>query len=114
MQLDIIGRNSDDNCLDTRANTKRSVSVEIPYQGGACGVMKAEMYLSEDAEDRGGVVLRITNKDIAQSFIPHAKDISNGIELHMAGDTEAVVFIEAVQELLRLYASTKNKFHPTI
>lgn len=96
----VLGRTFDDELIDERATTKLVSSVSIPYQGGAAGEITVAIYQSTDDEDRGGIVLRITSIDEAQSFISFAQIIKQGIEIHMAGAIEAKSIVKALKEAL--------------
>jgi hypothetical protein len=93
----VIGR-LPDNDLSERAGTKHVSCTSVPYKGGAIGEVTVDIYRSTDISTRGGIVLRITSKDKAESFIAHAKVIEGGIELHMAGDIEGRSLLEALRK----------------
>jgi hypothetical protein len=93
----VIGR-LPDNDLHERAPTKHVFSTTIPYEGGAIGEVTVDIYRSTDISHRGGVVLRVTSRNDAESFIAHAKVIDGGIELHMAGDIEGRSLLEALRK----------------
>ncbi len=96
----ILGRMEDDTYIDARASTKLLHSVDVPFEAGAVGNVTVSVFKSVDEEDRGGLVFRITLNDQAQSFIPHAVSINNGIELHMAGGIEAKSLVQAIKKLV--------------
>ena len=96
----ILGRMEDDSYIDARASTELLHSAAVSFEGGAAGKVTVSAFKSVDEEDRGGFVFRITLDDEAQSFIPHAVSIDNGIELHMAGDIESKSLVQALKNLL--------------
>lgn len=96
---DIIGRYNE-NETDPRAKSQLVHSVSVPFEGGAIGEVTVSVFRSTDKEDRGGIVLKITLEDHASSFLPLAKTIPSGVELHMAGDIEAESFINALKTAL--------------
>ena len=98
-QINVIGR-IDDDSTDTRAQCKVVSSVSIPFEGAAIGEIQAVRLVSTDCEDRGGCVLKVTLRNGASSFLPFAKNIDGGVELHMAGDIEARALLAALRALL--------------
>lgn len=96
----VIGRTDDDESTDERAKTHLIRTVSIPYEAGAIGEVTVSVFRSIGDEDRGGIVLRITLADQASSFIPFAKNIDSGVEVHMAGDIEADSFSQAIRSAL--------------
>ncbi len=98
-RTDVIGR-MDDETTDPRAECEVVSSVSIPFEGGAIGEINAVRLESKEREDRGGCVLKITLKNHASSFLPFARNIDGGVELHMAGDAEARAFLAALRGLL--------------
>lgn len=105
MNPKIFGRSS--SVEEDRSDTYKSLISSIPYQGGACGKLTAEVYISKQKEDRGGMVLRITGDD-SEAFIPYAKNIEKGIEIHMAGSTEAKVLVDLLKGVL---FSLNDQYH---
>lgn len=95
----IIGR-YDENETDARSSTVLIDSVSVPFEGGAIGEVTVAIFNSTDDEDRGGIVFRVTLKDQASSFLPFAKTIPSGIEVHMAGDIEAKSLVHALKTAL--------------
>lgn len=83
--------------LDERAGTNLVSTVSIPFQTGAIGTLRVQVFSSTDDEDRGGVVLRITMENDASAFTPYARNIENGVEVHMAGDGEGNALINALK-----------------
>lgn len=96
----ILGRMENDDLIDSRASTQAIYKVEVPFEGGAIGKVVVTAFKSQDHEDRGGLVFRITLDDQSSSFIPHAVSLENGIELHMAGDIEAQSLVRAFKSVL--------------
>jgi hypothetical protein len=85
------------NALDERANTNLISTVSIPFQAGAIGTLRVEVFSSMDDEDRGGVVVRITMDNQASAFTPYSRNIENGVEVHMAGDAEGKALVSALK-----------------
>ena len=85
---------------DARASTVSGPQISISYISGAIGAVHVEVFTSTDDEDRGGIVLRITVEDQASSFVPVAKNIANGVELHLAGDAEGASLVRALRGAL--------------
>jgi hypothetical protein len=98
-EIHVIGRMSDDT-THARAQCKVVSSVSIPFDHAAIGEIHAVRLASRDGEDRGGCVLKITMEDHGGSFLPFAKNIDGGVELHIAGDMEARVLLAALRALL--------------
>ncbi len=96
----ILGRMEDDDLIDERASTTLITEKSSSYEAGAVGKVTVAVFKSNDEEDRGGVVLRLTLDDMASSFVPHAEILENGIEVHMAGDAEAASLLKALKEAL--------------
>jgi len=95
----VIGRLDGDE-TDERASTELVATASVPFEGAAIGNVTVSIFRSTDSEDRGGVVVRITLKNDASSFQPYAKNIANGVELHVAGDIEAQSVVSAVKGAL--------------
>ena len=96
---EVIGR-MDDDTTDARADCRVVTERTIPFGGAAYGNICATHLESTDCYDRGGCVLRITLKNEGSAFLPFAKNIDGGIEVHMAGDLEARAFLAALRLLL--------------
>ncbi|WP_156781609.1 hypothetical protein [Comamonas aquatica] len=96
----ILGRMDDDDTIDERSSTSHICTAEVPFEGGACGKVTVKVFKSDNDEDRGGLVFRITLDDLASAFIPHTVALENGIELHMAGDIEARSLVQALKKAL--------------
>jgi hypothetical protein len=84
--------------LDERAGTNLISTVSIPFEAGAIGTLRVQVFSSMDDEDRGGVVLRITMENDASAFTPYSRNIENGVEVHMAGDAEGKALVNALKE----------------
>lgn len=85
---------------DERSPTINVRNITEKYEGGAVGAITISVFKSSSAEDRGGLVVRITIEDQGSSFLPTAKKIPNGVEVHMAGDIEARSFVHALRSAL--------------
>ena len=94
----ILGRGTD-GAVDERALTTMMAEVEVEYVGGAIGKQHAKVFLSNDVEDRGGVVIRIETEDNGSSFIPYAINTLDGIEIHMAGDAEGRALLRVLEAI---------------
>jgi hypothetical protein len=94
----VIGRGEDD-LLDPRAETRLAAHVvaENAYDFGGCDV---KVFLSEDDEDRGGVVLRFSARAQNGGWIPHAENTTHGCEVHLAGDGERSALLSALHVAL--------------
>lgn len=103
--MDILGRSLGES--SSRAGIRSSAvsgpKVEVGYCSGAQGTATVEAFFSTNDEDRGGIVLRIAAKGTDCSFIPAAKDIEGGVELHLAGQAEAESFIRALRGVLAAF-----------
>lgn len=97
---EILGRSEEDNAPDVRASTRLLHTVSVPFEGGAIGKLSVSVFQSNDDEDRGGLVMRITLQNEGSSFLPVARDIEDGVELHMAGDIEARSLVHALKTAL--------------
>lgn len=98
-EIYVIGR-MDDDTTSVRSGCEVISSSSIPFEGAAIGEIHAVRLASTDREDRGGCVLKFTLKNAASSFFSFAKNIDDGVELHMAGDIEARAFLAALRALL--------------
>lgn len=99
---EILGRpagDSNEQAL-SRAATSAGPEIVIPYTSGAIGAVRVQAFTSNDDEDRGGIVLRISVDDGGSSFVPAVRVTPNGIEVHMAGDAEAASLIRALRAVL--------------
>lgn len=95
----IIGR-GELNDEDERSSSTHLHEVSVPFEGGAVGTLHVSIFRSSSAEDRGGLVIRVTLNNEASSFVPTAKKIPEGIEIHMAGDIEARSLVHALRTAL--------------
>lgn len=95
----VIGR-MDDDSTDERARCEVISTVSIPFEGAAVGEVIVIRLASCESEDRGGCVLKIEINNFASSFLPFAKKIDRGVEIHMAGDIEAKAFLAALRAAL--------------
>ena len=90
----ILGRMEDDDYVDERASTTLLTEKSVSYEASAIGKVTVTVFKSNDMEDRGGLVLHNTLEDQASSFVPHSKNLENGVELHMVGDAEAASLVK--------------------
>lgn len=86
--------------MQPRAGTLRVSSVTEIFHGGAEGTVHAARFDSVDIEDCGGVVLRLTIDSMGQAFVPYAVNVDGGIEIHLAGATEAKHAIAALKTVI--------------
>src|ERR1035437_439558 len=98
----ILARMPNENtaAVTVQATTSPSISTAVPYNSGAVGSAHVQLFLSNDHEDRGGYVLRITINDSGSSFAPLARDLPNGVDLHLAGEAEGAALLAALAGLL--------------
>lgn len=94
----VIGRwnRGDGEEWEARASTTLGPVGHVEYVDGAVGAATVELLRSTGETHRGGVVLRITARDDSGSFLPFARVIPGGVELHMCGDIEARSMLEAL------------------
>jgi len=95
----VMGRLDGDE-TDERAPTELVTTISLPFEGAAIGNVTVSVFRSTDTEDRGGIVIKINLKNEASSFQPYAKNIEDGVELHVAGDIEAQSVLAAVRGAL--------------
>jgi hypothetical protein len=90
-----------DGTPDPRAATSPGPEASVPFSSGAAGTARVQLFLSEDDEDRGGVVMRLSIEDDASCFAPLAISRSPGcVEVHLAGDAEAASLVRALRGAL--------------
>jgi len=99
---DILGRNSGESNdqATSRARTSAGPHMSIPFASGAIGEANVEVFTSNDDEDRGGVVIRLSVDDHGSSFIPAVRTTPTGVEIHIAGDAEAACLVRALRGVL--------------
>ena len=97
--LPIIGRYYD-NTEYVRSDTVPGPQMSLDFVSGAQGTAKVQVFTSSDHTNRGGVVIRFEILDGDCAFIPLAKNIENGVELHFAGEAEAASLINALKGVL--------------
>jgi len=71
------------------------------FRGNANGVAMIEKFESDAGGEAGGFVLRFRVKDEEQSRIPYGVNVENGVEVHLAGETEARAMLVALRRLLK-------------
>jgi len=94
---EIVSRNYEDNQILERTSAN-SVALgpalwEHLFRMGG-GEIAVESYLSLDDEDRGGIALKVTTRN--EGPIPFARNIENGIEIHISGEEEAFGFVRTM------------------
>lgn len=94
---EVIGRWPDG--ADPRAGTKFGYLSQT-LEGNGFGGIRAVLFDSVDDEDRGGFVIRLTQTDPSAGFLPHAKLIEDGIEIHVAGDHEGLETLRQLAEVI--------------
>jgi len=70
------------------------------FSGGANGTALVEKFASNADGEAGGFVLRFLVKDEEQSRLPYSMNVENGVEVHLAGETEARAMLVALRRLL--------------
>jgi len=107
----VIGREAGDerhnqmynNQHDERSATKLVATQELQFfqpESSSCPFFTVELFESLNTGDRGGYVLRLRLSDTHGSdFIPHAKLIRDGVEVHVAGQAEGDAFVEVLRRL---------------
>lgn len=96
--ISIIGRSGE--VEQERAKAIAGPEMRLEFSSGAQGTAKVQVFTSVNDEDRGGVVLRFEIDDQGSSFIPFARNIEKGVEVHFAGDAEAITLINALRGVL--------------
>ena len=100
--MKVLGRMSDGG-VDPRAEAvPLLIAVAEEFSGGAIGELRGDLFRSTGTMDRGGVVLRLGLRDDASSFLPHAVETPDGIEIHMAGELEGRALVRVLRSLMRL------------
>ena len=99
----VLGRSTGDAIENAHARSSTVYVGEsaVEYVSGATGVARVELFKSTDGEDRGGFVLRVTIIDGGSSFVPTCKALSNGVELHLAGEAEGDALLRALARSFR-------------
>ena len=94
--MNIIGRShyGDD---DVRATATYVGGADCEFEGCTLGNARVRLYRSDNDMDRGGLVICLTVENADLSMLPVAREIENGVELHMAGDEEADALCRALQ-----------------
>lgn len=100
----VIGKNSSGDTFErsaTRLIADRTVGFFAGHEGSDCTV-RAELFKSTYDEDRGGFVLRVRLPDTQSmsTFLPHAKSLPDGAEIHACGEAEGAAFLEALKLML--------------
>lgn len=103
----VIGEN-EDGLVDPRHATRKigSVTIEIP---ATAEDIEVALFESLDDEDRGGIVIRIEVAGGGSGWMPHAKKLPRGIELHMAGDGESKALLTALASLIAMRRSNRGR-----
>lgn len=93
---DVIENNdiADKRAMQPRAETTDGTSVSEIFAGGT---VHAAMFSSTGSEDRDGFVLRLKIDSDGQAFVPYAVNIDGGVEIHVAGATEAKRILAALR-----------------
>ena len=99
---EILGRHPEEpnEKASSRAGTSAGPQMSIPYTSGSIGEVTVQVFTSNDDEDCGGVVIRLSVEDHGSSFIPAVRPTPTGAEIHMAGDAEAASLIRALRGVL--------------
>jgi hypothetical protein len=80
------------------SGTALLVSVSVPFSGAAIGVATVAIFESTNGGDDGGLVFRSAINNEASAFQPDAVLIADGVDIHIAGDEEAVALLSALQK----------------
>lgn len=94
----VLGRR-DDGTEDPRAMARLIARASQAFCQDSEGILAADLYMSEDREDRGGFVLRLRMGDATGAFLPAVRLLPDGIEVHMAGDVEGEALLNVLQVL---------------
>jgi hypothetical protein len=111
----MLGRHED--LVYERASTRLAASVDHEFVGASSGGSRArvELFVSNDWANKGGAVLRLrVDQPDGSTFVPMSKNIDNGVELYLAGDEEADVFIMAVQQVLAAWRKKDVHVHRSL
>jgi len=103
--MEILGQSHGENPdkADVRAKAYRVCDVSVGYEGGAIGAANVQIFKSEDCQDRGGVAIRLTIRDVASSLVPSVRVLNDGLEIHLAGDSEADSMLSALEYAIKKY-----------
>ncbi len=91
---------ADKRTMQPRADTVDGNSVTEIFSGGVEGTVHVALFRSTDIEDRGGFVLRMKINGDGQAFVPYAVNIDGGVDIHVAGATEAEKVLAALRTVL--------------
>jgi hypothetical protein len=81
-----------------RSETARLVSVCVPFDGATIGTAMIDVFESTGDGADGGVAIRVTIRNDASAYQPHAVLIADGVDLHIAGDTESTAVLAALHQ----------------
>ena len=108
-RVGLVGRNKpeegyeDDPTENVRALAPLRNGAKVRHLGMGATVATVQVFRSEDDEDRGGVVIRMSlSTEEPEGFLPWARNIRSGVEVHMAGEREAVALLDALRVALAL------------
>ncbi len=83
-----------------RAGTELLAKDDEFFWGANEGNVALELRKSNDDEDRGGFILRITSNTDDENFVAYARNIPKGVEVHLAGDGEGRALIRVLTKVL--------------
>jgi hypothetical protein len=66
----------------------------------AWGIIGAEIFTATEQTEHGGVMLRLTVKDLSGARTPVCKPLPDGMEIHLPGHDEAYTMLEAIATLI--------------
>lgn len=96
----VMGRHDDDYLNERTASSDSVKQYTVAWNGAIPnGMMKAELFRSNGCMDECGAVLRLTGSGDG-AFIPWARVVDGGVEIHIAGEEESASFLAALRLLL--------------
>jgi len=95
----IIGRFGNDETAN-RTSTEPATEVSVLFCIICEGEVKVSIFKRTDSDGGGGFVLQLTMDKQDSGFQPFSKNITDGVELHVAGEIEAMLVISALKKAL--------------
>lgn len=77
--------------------------MKLEFSSGAQGTARVQIFTSDDQADRGGIVFKFEVDDKGSAFIPYAKMTEKGVEVHFAGEAEAISLVNALRGVLAAF-----------
>lgn len=97
-ECEILGRKLDENDGEPRSVGEHLSGCEIEFAGGAAGTLRVDLYTSDAGGGYGGMVFKF--QIYGDGFIPCARQLPNGAEIHIAGDIETSAALIAIVKAL--------------